>query len=405
MALLKLLLAGFKNPVLRPRLIIWAVVAMVAFSGFMVPVLAVTSTRWFCENGCHKVQDDTITAYQHSVHSQVSCLACHLPPHVTPLVFLLHKMSAVGELYDAVTNRYTLPLNAEDEVAFTMPVEQCTQCHDVVKYKVTPHAGFKINHQVHIGKGIACPICHNRAAHKEDFQFTLIDPNTGKTNHPHADFMKMTACFRCHSQSPVKGGPSGQCSLCHTADFHLKPTSHEADGFFPKGHGRLALAEEKRVPWLSAVDTTQTRLAATLSAKTFLDGSPEKPVDGTELPTVEDINSCSTCHAKTFCSGCHGIAMPHQADFKKNHGDLGKANPGVCVKCHGPSDGFCGNCHHGTHLKFPINPKLTWKQQHPIAVKKVGPAGCVQLAGCHSPTFCATCHANGGNIPPGGPQL
>ena len=73
--------------------------------------------------------------------------------------------------------------------------------------------------------------------------------------------------------------------------------------------------------------------------------------------------------------------------------------------CHGFNADFCSNCHHGSHLNFPIDPKLTWKQQHPVAVNKVGPASCVQPMGCHSPTYCAVCHANGGTLPAGAPKL
>ena len=55
---------GFKDPATRPRYIIWALVAVLVIAGVMIPVLGVTSTRWFCSEGCHKVQDDTITAYR-----------------------------------------------------------------------------------------------------------------------------------------------------------------------------------------------------------------------------------------------------------------------------------------------------------------------------------------------------
>jgi hypothetical protein len=61
----KISLAGFKDPVRRPRYIIWTAVAVLVFAAFMVPVLGVTSTRWFCAQSCHKVQDDTIVAYEH----------------------------------------------------------------------------------------------------------------------------------------------------------------------------------------------------------------------------------------------------------------------------------------------------------------------------------------------------
>ena len=89
---------GFKDPTSRPRYIIWALVAVLIIAGVMIPVLGITSTRWFCSEGCHKVQDDTITAYEHSAHSEISCMACHMPVAANPVVFLIHKAEALGEL-------------------------------------------------------------------------------------------------------------------------------------------------------------------------------------------------------------------------------------------------------------------------------------------------------------------
>jgi hypothetical protein len=422
---LKQLLAGFKDPVRRPRMIIWMAVSVIVTVALMVPTLAITSTRWFCSNGCHKVQDDTIKAYEHSAHSQVDCLKCHMPVNASPLVFLAHKMEAVGELAQAVTNTYELPINGSNEVSLKMPAEQCTQCHDLTKRKPTPRKGYKIDHQVHADEGIACPTCHNRIAHKEDFQLTLIDPKTGKTNRKHADFMAMTACFRCHSQDPEKGKPAGDCALCHTPGFHLKPASHQDPGFFPKGHGKLAAAEETRAPWLTAAESTTapevamhseatTASRATTASEAKTASSTGKAETGTapateaaeeELKEVDQVNLCSTCHARHFCTDCHGVAMPHPAEIKKTHGEIGHANASVCSKCHGLASTMCGGCHHGTHLGYQIDARKSWLQQHPLAMRKAGPASCVQVGGCHSPTFCAKCHANGGKPPAGSAKL
>lgn len=399
MARLKLSLGGFADPIRRPRWIIWTVVGIVVFVGITVPVLGLTSTRWFCSNGCHKVQDDTIRAYEHSTHSQISCMACHMPVDGNPLVFMLHKMEALGELAQAVTNNYELPLNKEDEVALKMSSTQCLQCHDESKRKVTPTVGLRINHQIHSEKGVNCTVCHNRVAHKEDFQPTLTDPKSGERNQKHANFMTMTACFRCHTQDAVKGAPPGQCFLCHTTEFPLLPASHQDPKFFPKGHGRLAAKEETRAPWLNAVETTPG-LAAEAGEE-----SGKQELEGESLRKIDEINQCSTCHARAFCTDCHGVPMPHPKNFQKTHGAFGRANPQVCTKCHGFNADFCSNCHHGTHLKYTIDSKRTWKQQHFVAERQVGAASCVQPMGCHSPTYCATCHANGGTPPAGGPKL
>jgi hypothetical protein len=212
MHMAKISLAGFKDPVRRPRYIIWTGVAVLALAAVMIVALGVTSTRWFCSEGCHKVQDDTILAYQHSTHSNISCMACHMPVGANPIVFILHKAEALGELYMTVTDSFELPLNAESEVSLTMPTKQCTQCHNMQNRVFTPTQGIKIDHPPHAEVNAACPVCHNRVAHKEDFDLKLKNPEKqgGEPNQKHVDFMSMTACFRCHG---LEKGAAGRAHV------------------------------------------------------------------------------------------------------------------------------------------------------------------------------------------------
>ncbi len=174
----KISLSGFTDPTRRPRYIVWTAVAVLVLAAVMISALGITSTRWFCAEGCHKVQDDTIIAYERSTHAEISCMACHMPVGATPVMFLLHKAEALGELYLTVTNNFELPLNAESELALTMPSTQCTQCHDPEKRVTTPSEGILIDHAVHAEEEVDCTLCHNRTAHVEDFELTLSDPAT-----------------------------------------------------------------------------------------------------------------------------------------------------------------------------------------------------------------------------------
>jgi hypothetical protein len=382
--------AGFTDPVRRPRYLIWTSVLVITLAVVMVAALSITSTRWFCSEACHKVQDDTITAYNHSPHSEISCMACHMPANANPVIFVLHKAEALGELYLTVRDDFELPLNGESEYALEMKSTQCTQCHDVTKRVVTPSAGIIIKHDPHTEAEVACAVCHNRVAHVEDFELELRDPNTGERNRKHEDFMKMTACFRCHSQGETpKGGikAPGRCDACHTAGFQLKPPSHLQPGFFPKGHAKLGQAEFKRAEALAAEfeggegENTEGEKA---------ESGKEEPV-GMRLVKVETINECQTCHKETFCVDCHKLPMPHPADFKKGHGKLGKADPTVCANCHGDAKRFCDECHHGSSLEWDYQTDTPWRKQHPKAVATLGTSSCFE---CHKPTYCSGCHVS-----------
>ncbi|MFA5843792.1 MAG: NapC/NirT family cytochrome c [Coriobacteriia bacterium] len=328
-------LAGFKDPVRRPRYIIWTGVIVLLLAAFIVVALGITSTRWFCANACHKVQDDTIIAYEHSSHSVISCMACHMPVNANPIIFVLHKAEALGEAYLTIANKFELPLNAESEVSQEMESERCTQCHSSNR-EVTPSPGIIINHEIHKKKGVACAKCHNRIAHKEDFTLVL------KGNHKHEDFMKMEGCFRCHGLEEGSKAP-GACSVCHTRDFELKPENHLEPGFFPKGHAELKKEEPKY---------------------------------------------CRMCHVeKKFCMDCHGMEMPHPEEFKtKTHPETVKTQFKKCDYCHKVSKTFfCSKCHHKGFAET-----VPWARQHAKTVASDGVAPC--LGACHAAKFCSDCH-------------
>lgn len=390
-------LAGFKDPVRRPRYIIWVGVVCLVVAAVLVVSLGVTSSRWFCADGCHKVQDDTIIAYQHSSHNQISCIACHIPVNADPISFLIHKVEAGLGVIPTLRNTYELPLNAEDEVALDkvkMPETICTQCHNLATRKVTPSPGIIIDHAAHAKAGYQCTICHNRVAHPEDFTLTL--PGNAK----HADFMKMDACFRCHGLTAGAKAP-GKCATCHPKSFTLKPDFHLVAGFYPSGHAKLALADVAKV-------------SAGLEEAKKVAAAGENP-DVVNVAAMNTVSNCGTCHVKaTFCDKCHGMEMPHSAEFKDPSTVSGKTitdpagHPAVskakataakCEFCHHQSKTqFCNDCHHGTYLgknsdgtpKWTFDPKIPWQTQHAKAVQVNGVEGC--LGKCHQTKFCQDCH-------------
>lgn len=406
----KISLAGFKDPVRRPRYIIWTGVVLMMLVAVMIVALGVTSTRWFCSEACHKVQDDTIVAYQRSSHSNISCMACHMPVNANPVIFILHKAEALGELYLTVRDDFELPLNGESEVSLTMTTDKCTQCHNLETRVITPSKGIKIDHKKHTDVNVECTICHNRIAHKEDFDLVLKDPKTGEPNRKHQDFMSMTSCFRCHSLEDGAAAP-GTCSACHSPTFELKPPSHREAGFYPKGHAELAkemkaesakakaehekaLAEKGEKPEEVAEVIEEQKKAGEGAGN-----SHKSSGIGEKLPTVESVFYCGTCHKDKFCTDCHGMEMPHPAEFKEpkdvkdatGHPAVSKVKPAKCVQCHGKNEKthFCDECHHGTKLKYEFNKSKPWINQHPEAVAKSGIKACTS---CHAVKFCVDCH-------------
>ncbi len=389
------LIGGFKDPVSRPRYIIWSGVAVLVMVAFVVVALGVTSTRWFCAEVCHKVQDDAIGAYRASSHSEISCMACHTPVNAGPVTFVLKKTKALAELYLTATENYEIPLNKTSHLAlsYSFKSKQCTQCHNLDNRKVTPSDGIIISHEAHAKAAptapaeeeywnkIHCTWCHNRVAHNEEgYEPRLEDPKTGEVATKHDDFMGMTACFRCHTltdTSPSMYKAPGTCAKCHPADFELKPKNHADKGFYPKGHAEMAKEDKKY---------------AQEKAEKYKLKVEEGHAD--PLPPVGSVFYCATCHVEDkFCMNCHGMEMPHSQEFKeKSHPAASKKQADKCTLCHATAKTFfCDKCHHGELSNWELEAKQPWRKQHAKAVTKNGVKGCVDA--CHKEVeFCVDCH-------------
>lgn len=372
-------LSGFRDPVRRPRFIIWAAVGLIVFVLLWAFALVGTSFAWFCETPCHIVHADNTLTYNAGTHSHVSCIACHEPLNANPLTYTYMKIFVLPDLFSTVFHTFRLPMNPYNETAISMPSKQCTQCHNLKNRPVNPVDGLIINHDAHSSRNISCTTCHNRVAHPEE---NVVYALPGDTKHD--NWMTMDACFRCHGQQPGAKAP-GTCTTCHTTDFKLVPASHKASGWYALfgesgGHAKAALDESASVA--AAITHNEKREA-------------ENPGEREpRLAPSSAINSCYTCHASSFCSDCHGgLPMPHPASFKTGHGSLGYSEPRVCARCHARSvaeakgTGFCNACHHPAST-----PERPWVSQHSAIVRAKGAQPCFR---CHDERGCSYCHVNG----------
>lgn len=388
----------FTDPLRRPRAIVWSMTGVIVLLGLYAVSQMATSTAWFCNDPCHVVHADNKTAYYAGSHSEVSCIACHYPVNMGPVAFVLDRVDKLLDIYPTVAGTFEMPVNELSHIALATPDEQCTQCHELANRTVTPSPGILIDHEVHTGNGVVCAACHNRVAHPEDgLEFTL------EGNGPKADFMTMTACFRCHTLtdgSPSEFTAPGECSACHPADFDLVPASHDDAGWYTErgesgGHAAAAREEasetaEAGQEWSAHAEEFYDREGRLLVRLAGVDETIK-----TKVPPPATINECFTCHVRAeFCDACHGVEVPHPGDFATDHsGQFTKADARGCGTCHNKSGDAandaltCTLCHHpawsGTGQ---------WRTSHPAVVKSDGAAGCFE---CHQETYCSSCHVRG----------
>ncbi len=288
----------------------------------------------------------------HALHkkSDVDCLQCH------------------ETIYDAT----------ELTGSFTAKEETCLQCHQADKDKgecqkchsdpqrpttYAPLDGhLKMSHAKHIELVKEdCTVCHK----------ALPEPSREPATVP-----PMSVCLSCHEHQEQY--EQGRCDVCHQdlARYPLEPVSdfRHSPGWLRdhRDHARAAAA------------------------------------------------SCASCHEQTFCADCHAktqplppeIEMPervdrefiHQGDFLSRHSLEARANPALCLTCHGKSG--CESCHESQGLtpeaKDPRNP-------HPPSWRVVGTGSrlhaqaarqdIASCAACHdqgAASICVECHRVGG---------
>jgi len=419
---------SFKNKQTRPRAIIWLGTVATAFMLVAAVGITLTTSYWFCATICHYPQFDAVSSYNNSTHTAVACIACHKQPGGDPVSFLIFKVEALfTELPSTLTRSSDMPINPLSTIAMNptmIPDLHCTQCHRLEnrggrneRGEPNTSQGIIMNHWAHIDHHITCAACHNRVGHNELEGGWKPHgyPTTDGHSPLHDDYMKMTACYRCHrfakhdgqivtTPYPLELFPkaSGECSTCHAEYFNLVPDNHLQARFVEDVHGPLYVEIAQAVQ--KYIDADDENFPTYNDLSTYdQDNLSVRALNG--VPNVRAINYCYTCHTKDSCGGCHGgIIMPHPEGYRlQAHLDDSAAHPDSCAHCHQASavnnteraggGETCSACHHsGRYTGVEFDPSLSWEwEQHAQVAGQTGSEACLD---CHSVNHCGTCHVN-----------
>lgn len=171
-----------------------------------------------------------------------------------------------------------------------------------------------------------------------------------------------------HSE-PVRGGAA--CTDCHGSQGHeTEALVASMNACLPCHDGVTAAAE--------------CELCHPKGVEAALEQAPEQVGVPVRLP---DRPGCGGCHSQASCDACHGIRMPHPADFDKaqKHARLAAfdAKERLCYRCHTPAD--CYEC----HIEFDAHVK-GWRTGHSAYKRSDGNGYCLW---CHETAdFCSICH-------------
>ncbi|MFT7624762.1 MAG: hypothetical protein ACI9WU_003952 [Myxococcota bacterium] len=241
-----------------------------------------------------------------------------------------------------------------------------------------PVPNLKMNHKVHIDKGIACSRCHG--------DLSGVQVATRENALP-----SMNTCLECHDG---KTAPD-ECRTCHIS----------------KPDGRLV-----------------TRFASgeLKPAGNYRNDAHDDAYLQTHAQTAKGEEAyCSNCHQDKFCLECHnGVMKPisvHPNNWILTHPVSARRNMPNCASCH-RSQNFCLDCHKRSKVVTPTEFPVAGGTQgfdrtrfggfHPAgwitgtdgSLKKGSPRGpnhhsyhaqrnIRQCAACHTERTCIGCHS------------
>ena len=289
----------------------------------------VTSRPGLC-GSCHEM-GPRYASWAKSGHAAVVCVSCHQSPtswYALPRRLIARAGLLGRDTWWHFTGRSADGTDDDEPPTALVSNKNCLQCHDPNRQATS---GFRIliNHVEHAEMNETCLSCHVNTAHPEETRGRALS--------------LMDQCFACHGTAEVPEA-SAACGLCHPVDFELLPASHKDAKWKSGEHGQVA---------------------------------------------IQDRPQCAMCHKEIFCTGCHGLEMPHPENWARGqpaeHATVAERNRRVCARCHKEKPDLCSMCHHrGWEPK-----RGPWIAQHPLMVRQRGAAFCME---CHTATFCPDCH-------------
>lgn len=198
---------------------------------------------------------------------------------------------------------------------------RCLTCHSPEWTQLVSGRRLRLMHSS-CAAGLTCDTCHAQTAHPRAVRWT-----SGP---------KMQDCTGCHSERHV----SVRCATCHI-------DKRDRGGSY-------------RSPWRTPHGSNWARVHG-----------------------MGQLQSCAVCHEAGYCAKCHGLDVPHAADFADRHGALARNEPSSCTTCH-KGGRLCFGCH---QIEMPHPTDFALKHMS-VAEGRVDPS-CFR---CHAPGDCDTCH-------------
>lgn len=287
--------------------------------------------------------------------------------------------------------------------SYTSRPTTCMMCHSDGKQAKALKASTH--------KSVRCMACHQRPgvtgnlAQKVDYtRWILYFPSIQQSKPGVPSKVKFDAvvadqsCLRCHGEVSYKTVRWRQIKVRHSDII-------EAGYRCVDCHNTVAhldtIANQKKPSMDKCIMCHDGKRASSKCETCHVTSSDLRklPIDYTRR-TFAPPENCRGCHnVQAECTSCHGVEMPHPAQYKKKyHAIDGLMKKDICRRCHN-QEKFCNKCH---YFPSPHGPSSRWAKLHGGASQRPDFGvfwgrveerikGC---NGCHRGNMCDACHAD-----------
>jgi nitrate/TMAO reductase-like tetraheme cytochrome c subunit len=245
--------------------LLMTVLNVLIFSSVTYRAVTFMETPKFCGATCHAVMQPEYDAYNHSPHSRVACVECHIGSGASSA--LKAKLSGLRQVWGVATGRFHRPI--ETPVHNLRPAsETCEHCHQPNRQSGT-RAGFRIHFKAdqantpqvtalmfHIGgedpRTGAWSGIHFHASTRYQVRYEILDDKRqtiGRIQKLDGGKVVEEWLPPPEQTGQVLGTRIMDCTDCHNRATHVYDGTPESAATRAFADGRL----DRKVPWLYQV--------------------------------------------------------------------------------------------------------------------------------------------------------
>lgn len=254
------------------------------FLGLLIALLLVVgwtktvNSASFC-TVCHATQSAAETA-SHSVHSDVSCIACHRGVGIPGAVAYIPTFAR--EVVQQVTGLHT--------AGGVMVASDCTRCHSTIFTSPL----LKDEHP-----STGCPQCHGDSSHPVKQAPNGIASSSLTDPHP-------STWTQLHGRAATED--PGSCATCHPPESCMTTCHFQLGAGIPHPNNWITIhgaVQQRQGPEACTLCHSSTAFCASCHGTEIPHASDWLQQHPTDVLRNDSAAQCQICHAKTDCTFCH----------------------------------------------------------------------------------------------------